>query len=63
MDVESVGTVLLEEDLHEVLLQFLLSDGLKQLNLGLLSVELVLVSRHLTGPHTSKGLSQILILL
>ena len=63
MDIESVGTALMEEELQKVLLQLLLSDGLEQLNLNLLPVKLVLVSRHLAGPNTIESFSQVLILL
>lgn len=63
MDVKPVGASLLEKQFFKVGLQFLLGNGLEEVNLGLLSVELVLVSRNFTDPDASKGLVKVLVLL
>ena len=62
VDVQTVRTTFLEEKLFEVLLQLLLSEGLEEVNIGLLSVELVLVRGNL-NVHARKFLHDVLIFL
>jgi len=52
VDVQAVGTVLLEEELLEVCLELRLGDGREHGDLALLAIKLVLMSGELLGPES-----------